>query len=76
MGKKVIDAKADKKGNIGSVKFAGNKTYTPIETAVRMADEGLIDNAHSVHTGSGKKHLRSNPNDKQKDNLDDMAGDT
>lgn len=75
MGKKIVDAKADGKGNIASVRFEGNKTFTPVETAVRMADGGQIDNAHAVHTSKSKAHLRSNPNDKRNDNLDDMAGD-
>lgn len=76
MGKKVVDAKADAKGNITAVKLDGNKGFTPLETAMRMADAGQIDNAHSVHRTGAKPHLRTNPNSKTSDNLDDMAGDS
>lgn len=75
MGKKVTDAKADAKGNIIAVKLSGNSGFTPLETAMRMADKGQIDNAHSVHRAGAKPHLRTNPNSKTSDNLDDMAGD-
>lgn len=75
MGKKVTNAKADAKGNITAVKLSGNSGYTPLETAMRMADKGQIDNAHSVHRAGAKPHLRTNPNSKTSDNLDDMAGD-
>ncbi len=76
MGKKVVGAKADAKGNITAVKLAGNKGFTPLETAIRMADAGQIDNAHSVNRAGAKPHLRTNPNSKTSDNLDDMAGDS
>jgi len=75
MGKKVIDAKANAKGNITAVKLAGNAGFTSLEAAMRMADKGLIDNAHTVNRVGAKPHLRTNPNGKTSDNLDDMAGD-
>lgn len=74
MGKKIVNAKADSKGNIEAVQFAGNTTFTPQKTAVKMAERGEIDNAHAVHTKSGS-HLRSNPDQKKGNNLDEMAGD-
>ena len=36
MGKKVIDAKQDSKGNITAVKLSGNSSFTPVETAMGM----------------------------------------
>ena len=75
MGKKVVDANADKDGNIQSVRFEGNTTLTPVDTAVGMADRGEIDNAHAVHPKSGQPYLRTNPDSRQDNNLDDMAGD-
>lgn len=74
-GKKIVDAKADQKGNITAVRFEGNSTFTPQETAVRMAQQGKIANAHAVQPKAGKAHLRTNPDDKRGNNLDDMAGD-
>ena len=75
MGKKVIDAKADTKGNITAVRLSGNSGFTSLEAAMRMADKGQIDNAHSVNRAGAKPHLRTNPNDRTSDNLDGMAGD-
>nr|WP_237236284.1 DUF3892 domain-containing protein [Sphingobium sp. RAC03] len=54
----------------------GNKGFTPLETAMRMADNGQIENAHSVNRAGAKPHLRTNPNSSTSDNLDDMAGDS
>jgi len=76
MGKKVVDAKQDSKGNITAVKFKGNSTYTPVETAMDMADRGQIDNAHAVHPSNGTKdYLRTNPDNESGNNLDEMAKD-
>ena len=36
--KKIIAVINDMSGNVAAVKLEGNKTFTPIETAVRMAD--------------------------------------
>ena len=75
MAKKIVDAKADEKGNIRSVLFQGNSSFTPVSTAIDMAERGQIENAHAVHTRDGSKHLRSNPDSKEKNNLDQMAQD-
>jgi len=72
--KKIVDAKADSKGNIIAVKIQGNTTFTPLETAIRMTEQGLID-AVVVKPKGRRKHLRTRPNSKNTDNLDDMAGD-
>ena len=75
MGKKIIDAQADDKGNIRAVRFKGNSTFTPVDTAIDMANRGQIDNAHAVHPEGKKPYLRSNPDARKDNNLDDMAGD-
>lgn len=75
MPKKIVDAKADGAGNITNVRFARNSTFTPVDTAIRMADRGQITNAHVVRPQSGDAYLRSNPDDKEKNNLDYLAGD-
>lgn len=74
MGKLIVGAKADRDGDITAVLFKGNQTFTPVETAIKMAERGQIDNAHAVHAKSGP-YLRSNPDDKKGNNLDEMAGD-
>lgn len=76
MAKKIVDAKADSKGNITSVRFQGNSNFTPVDTAIRMADRGEVANAHAVHPSTGSSYLRSNPDGKSRNNLDYLAGDT
>ena len=76
MGKKVVDAKQDAKGNITAVKLSGNSSFTSVGTAMNMADRGQIDNAHSVRPKNGSKaHLRTNPDNRKGNNLDEMAKD-
>jgi len=72
--KKIVGAKADSKGNITDVKLKGNQTFTPIETAIRMTKQGKID-AVVVKPKDAKEHLRTRPDSKTQNNLDDLAGD-
>jgi hypothetical protein len=71
-GKKIIDAKNDSDGNVNAVKLEGNSSYTPINTAIKMAENGQVD-AVVVKPKDGKKHLRSKPDGKKKNNLDELA---
>jgi len=73
--KKIVGAKADSKGNIIAVKLKGNSTYTPIKTAIKMTEQGKVD-AVVVKPKNAIKHLRTRPDGKPQNNLDDMAGDT
>lgn len=73
--RKVTDARADSKGNITHVKIEGNQRMTPLKQAMNMADRGELSNAHSVRPAHAKDHLRTNPDGKSANNLDDMAGD-
>jgi hypothetical protein len=75
MPKKIIDAKADSKGNITDVRFGGNATFTPVETAIRMAKRGEVVNAHAVRKPDGDYYLRSNPDERTGNNLDALAAD-
>jgi hypothetical protein len=75
MTKRIVDAKADAEGDISHVRFRGNSGFTPVETAMRMADRGQIENAHTVRRENAKPHLRSNPDGRKANNLDTMAGD-
>ncbi len=74
-GRKVVGARADSKGNITHVKISGNQNFTPVPTAMRMADRGELSNAHSVRRQGAAPHLRTNPDGRRSNNLDDMAGD-
>jgi hypothetical protein len=73
--RKVTDARQDEDGNISHVQLDGNRKFTSVDKAVEMAEQGRIANAHSVTKRDGSKYLRSNPNSKSNDNLDEMAGD-
>jgi (p)ppGpp synthase/HD superfamily hydrolase len=71
--RKVIDAISDKKGNISAVKIQGNKSFTPIKTAIKMTDNNELSNVVAVHPQKGKPYLRSKPDSKTSNNLDEMA---
>lgn len=75
MPKKVIDAKNAPDNTISHVKLSGNTGWTPVETAMRMADKGQIENAHSVHRANAKPHLRTNADGRERNNLDYLAED-
>lgn len=74
-GRRVVDARADSKGNITHVRIEGNQRFTGLDAAMRMADRGELSNAHSVRREGAKPHLRTNPDGRTCNNLDDMAGD-
>jgi hypothetical protein len=74
-GKKIIDAKEDADHNISTVLLKGNKTFTPIKTAIDMAKRGEIDAVHVKKSQHTKEHIRTRPDDKKQNNLDDMAED-
>lgn len=74
--RRVVDARADSKGNIEAVLLEGNSRFTAVEKAVELADRGELENAHAVHPKGKTAHLRANPNSRTGDNLDSMAGDS
>ncbi|MEM1055226.1 MAG: DUF3892 domain-containing protein [Bacteroidota bacterium] len=75
MAKRITDATSDSKGRTTSVRLSGNKTNTPIETAKRMADRGQIEGAHVVRPKGRKSYLRTNPDGKSRNNIDQLSGD-
>ncbi len=74
--RKVVDARADAEGDITHVRLDGNTNFTSVEKAMEIADRGGLENAHTVRRGNAKPHLRTNPDGKKSNNLDDWAGDT
>lgn len=72
--KKIIDAKNNPDGTIKSVLLEGNKTFTPSEVAFRMTEKGKID-AVAIHPEKAKNHIRTNPDNMKKNNLDELAKD-
>lgn len=74
-GKKIVDAKQDSEGNISGILFQGNTTFTPIQTAIDMTKRGLVDAVHVKQSNNAKEHIRSRPDNKTGNNLDEMAQD-
>ena len=75
MKRKVVDARQDEKGNITQVKIQGNQNFTPVATAIDMANRGELANAHAVTKKDGSEYLRTNPDGKTGNNLDELAKD-
>ena len=73
--RRVVDARADSEGDIEQVRLDGNSNFTSVEKAMEMADRGELENVHTVRRRNAKPHLRTNPNQTEKDNLDYWAGD-
>lgn len=70
--KKIIDALTDSRGNITAVKIEGNRTFTPLETAIRMTLAGKLDLV-VVTSEVAKQHLRTKPDRTTENNLDEMG---
>jgi hypothetical protein len=68
-----IDAKKDKDGNIIAVLLEGNKNFTSAEKALEMTKSGIVDLV--VVNRNGKEHIRTRPDNKKGNNLDEMADD-
>jgi len=71
--RKIVDARADAKGNIEAVRFQGNQRFTVVERAIPIVEREGCTNAHVVHPATGKPHLRTNPDGSKRNNLDEMA---
>ena len=57
MSRRIVDARADSKGNISHVRLDGNQRFTPVATAIPMARRGEIANAHVVDRRGAITHL-------------------
>jgi hypothetical protein len=74
-GKKILDSKQDSQGNISGVLLQGNSTFTPIQTAINMTKRGQINAVRVKESKNAKEHIRSKPDNKIGNNLDEMAQD-
>ncbi len=70
--RRIVSVREDERGRNIAFRFQGNAQYTPLRTAVKLAEQGLIENAHVVRAGR-KRYLRSNPDHTRDNNLNDMA---
>jgi hypothetical protein len=74
--RKINDARSDKSGRTTHVRFEGNKRYTPVDKAIPIVERGEVSNAHVVRPKGKEPYIRTNPNQRQADNIDSMSGDT
>lgn len=68
---KIVKVKKNTDGDITDVMLTDGNIY-PIEDAIMMAKDGKIEGINVGRGKNGREHLRSNPNDSQKDNLDQL----
>lgn len=75
MGRKIVDARNAPDGTVSHVLLQGNTNFTPVSRAIPMADRGEISGAHVVRREGAKVHLRTNPDGRERNNLDYLAED-
>lgn len=75
MTKIIVDAKSDSNGVTTSVRFKGNAGFTPVETAIRLVEQGKVQGAHVVRPKNANPYIRSNPDSKKSNNIDKLCGD-
>lgn len=72
-GRRIVDARADEKGNITAVKFEGNSNFTAVGRAIPIVEREGSPNAHVVRRKGAVPHLRTNPDGSVGNNLDELA---
>ncbi|MCM8711312.1 DUF3892 domain-containing protein [Clostridium sp. SYSU_GA19001] len=68
---KIIKVKKNPDGDITDVMLDNGNVYS-INEAIMMAKDDLIQGVNVGKSRNGREYLRSNPNDKEGDNLDNM----
>ena len=71
--KRIVDARSDNNGVITHVRFQGNQRFTSVERAIPIAERGAIEDVHVVHSVNARTHLRTDPDGRRMNNLDEMA---
>lgn len=73
--RKIVDAISDKTGRTTHVRFNGNERFTPVEKAKPIVERGEVSNAHLVKPQGRESYIRTNPDLKKANNIDQMSGD-
>ena len=71
--KKIVAATLNTDGTTRTVTFEGNKTPTPVATAIAMTKRGQVADAHVVNAGKPTEYLRTDPDRKTGNNLDELG---
>jgi hypothetical protein len=58
--RKIVDAKADSKGNISAVKLEGNSNWTSINKAKEMTKNNVVDAVY-VNPSKSSDYIRQRP---------------
>lgn len=66
---KVSKVKKNNDGDITDIMLDNGNVYS-INEAIMMVKDGLIEGVNVGTARNGREYLRSNPNDKEDDNLD------
>jgi len=72
-GRKIVASKEDSKQTITAVRLKGNKNFTSIEKAIYMTKRNLIDAVYVKESKNAKEYIRTRPDNKINNNLDEMA---
>jgi hypothetical protein len=68
---KIAKVKKNPDGDITDVMLENGNVYS-INEAIMMTRDGLIDGVNVGKARNGREYLRSNPNDSEGDNLDNI----
>lgn len=68
---KVVKVKKNNDGDITDVMLENGNVYS-IDEAIMMVKDDLIEGVNVGKARNGREYLRSNPNDNDGDNLDNM----
>jgi hypothetical protein len=68
---KITKVKKNSEGDITDVMLNDGKVY-PIDDAIIMAKDDLIEGVNVGKAKNGREYLRSNPNGELEDNLDNL----
>ncbi|MBC2582889.1 DUF3892 domain-containing protein [Clostridium sp. DJ247] len=68
---KIIKVKKNNHGDITDIMLENGNVYS-IDEAIMMAKDHLIEGVNVGTARNGRQYLRSNPNDVESDNLDDI----
>lgn len=68
---KIVKVKKNSDGDITDVMIDNGNVYS-IDEAIMMTKDGAIEGVNVGKARNGREYLRSNPNDNEGDNLENM----
>lgn len=68
---KVVKVKKNNDGDITDIMLDNGNVYS-IDEAIMMVKDDLVEGVNVGKARNGREYLRSNPNDNEDDNLDNM----